>query len=516
MMIISRGMRWLLVGLFLFLHATAAQAVDTFSLDTVRGLAKDLAAQPFLDDKGQVPEILRTISYDDWRDIRYVPEKSLWRGEKLPFELQFFHPGLFYDRAVAINVIDLDEPSRLPFDTSAFNYGRNKFSAQIPAEMGYAGFRVHSAINKKSYLDEFLVFLGASYFRAVPKGQNYGLSARGLAIDTAEPTGEEFPFFKEFWIIKPGKKDKSITIYALLDSRRVTGAFKFMATPGAETTVDVESTLFLREPVTKLGIAPLTSMFIFGENSNPRLADDFRPEVHDSDGLLARFENEEWLWRPLQNPKSLAVNSFNAPNARGMGLMQRDEDYANYQDLEAHYQSRPSAWIEPKSDWGPGHLQLVQIPSPEEIHDNIVSYWVPEAVPAPGEAMNFDYRIRWASATRVESPDGKVLMTRTAKGKTETSRMFVLEFKGGKLEDLPEGAALDANVWIGEGGKLLEKRVYKNDITGAWRLVFEIEPDSASPLGMVLPDKRPIIEMRATLQHGVTPLTETWSYAVKL
>lgn len=516
MMIIPRGMHWLLGSLVLFLSATAAVA-DTFSLDTVRAMARDLAAQPFQDSKGQVPEILKTISYDDWRDIRYDPEKSLWRGEKLPFELQFFHPGLFYDRTVAINILDdKNVPNRLPFDTTAFNYGRNKFATQIPAEMGYAGFRVHAAINKKSYLDEFLVFLGASYFRAVPKGQNYGLSARGLAIDTAEASGEEFPFFKEFWIAKPGKKDKSITIFALLDSRRMTGAFKFVATPGAETAIEVESTLFPREPVAKLGIAPLTSMFIFGENSNPRLVDDFRPEVHDSDGLLARFENEEWLWRPLQNPKSLAVNVFNAPNIRGMGLMQRDENYDNYQDLEAHYQSRPSAWIEPMGDWGPGHLELVQIPSPEEIHDNIVSYWVPETPAVPGTPMNFAYRIRWASSTRVESPEGKVVMSRTAKGKAETSRMFVLEFKGGKLEDLPEGAALDANVWIGDGGKLLEKRVYKNDITGTWRLVFEIEPDSSSPLGLVLPDKRPIVEMRATLQHGVTPLTETWSYAVKL
>ncbi len=507
----------LVAGLFLFVLSSPARAqAPAFGLQDVEAMARDLAAKPFEDNQGQVPEVLRTISYDQWRDIRFAPEKSLWREDKLPFELQFFHPGLFYDRTVAINIVDKDAVTRLGFDTTAFDYGSNTFAGQIPADMGYAGFRVHSAINTKKYLDEFLVFLGASYLRAVGKGQHYGLSARGLAVDTAEASGEEFPFFKEFWVVKPGKKDKSITIYALLDSRRVTGAFRFDATPGAETVMDVESVLFLREPVARLGIAPLTSMFIFGENSNPRVSDDFRPEVHDSDGLMARFENEEWVWRPLQNPKSLAVNVFNAPNIRGMGLMQRDTDFANYLDLEARYEARPSAWVEPKGDWGPGQLYLVQIPSPEEIHDNIVSFWAPANRPEPGQPLRFDYRLRWTSPQRVTSPEGQVVFTRTAKGKREKSRLFVLEFEGGKLDDLPDDAALDANVWVGEGGKLLEKRVYRNPVTGNWRLAFEIEPDQAQGLGLVLPDKRPFIEMRAILQHGMTPLTETWTYAIKL
>lgn len=318
------GLFGFMAGLFLFLstvlsHAqTQAQTqAPGFGLQDVAAMAQALAAKPYEDNAGQVPEVLKTISYDQWRDIRFVPEKSLWRADKLPFELQFFHPGLFYDRTIAVNVVEKNVPTRLAFDTGAFDYGKNNFAAQIPTEMGYAGFRIHTAINTKNYLDEFLVFLGASYFRAVGKGQNYGLSARGLAIDTAEPSGEEFPFFKEFWIVKPGKKDKSITVYALLDSRRVAGAYRFEITTGAETVLDVESILFLREPVAKLGIAPLTSMFIFGENSNPRVSDDFRPEVHDSDGLMAAFDNNEWIWRPLQNPKSLSVNVFSAPNIRG-------------------------------------------------------------------------------------------------------------------------------------------------------------------------------------------------------
>lgn len=516
-MFIRYGLFGFMTGLFLFFFPICSMAqAPAFGLQSVATLARELAAKPFVDSKGNVPNVLKTMSYDDWRDIRFTQEKSLWRDEKLPFELQFFHPGLFYDRTVAINVVDKDVPARLTFDTSAFNYGRNKFSDQIPPEMGYAGFRIHSAINKKSYLDEFLVFLGASYFRAVGKGQHYGLSARGLAIDTGESTGEEFPFFKEFWIMKPGKKDSSIVIYALLDSPRVTGAYKFVATPGAETMMDVDSVLFLREPVKKLGIAPLTSMFIFGENTSPRVVEDFRPEVHDSDGLMAHLDNQEWIWRPLQNPKNLSINAFKAPNIRGMGLMQRDTEYANYLDLEARYEIRPSAWIEPRGDWGQGNLNLVQIPSPEEIHDNIVTFWAPEPTPVPGQPLAFNYRIRWCPPKRVDSPEGQALFTRTSKGKSDNSRLFVIEFAGGKLDDLPEDAALDANVWIGTGGKLMEKRVYRNSVNGSWRLVFEVQADAASPLAMVLPDKGPMTEMRAALNHGVTQLTETWSYAIKL
>ena len=507
----------LAAGLFLWSLAPLAGAqAHAFGLEDVEALARELASRPFVDDQRKVPQILKNISYDQWRDIRFLPAKSLWRDEKLPFELQFFHPGLFYDRTVAINVVHGNTVTRLAFDTSAFDYGRNGFADLIPADMGFAGFRVHSAINTKKYLDEFLVFLGASYFRAVGKEQQYGLSARGLAVDTAEPTGEEFPFFKEFWIVKPGRKDKEITIYALLDSRRVAGAFSFTTAPGAETVMDVRSVLFLREPVARLGIAPLTSMFIFGENSNPRFSDDFRPEVHDSDGLMAKFHNEEWIWRPLQNPRTLSVNAFNAPNLRGMGLMQRDTEFASYLDLEARYEVRPSAWIEPVGDWGPGKLHLVQIPSPEEIHDNIVTFWTPDAKPEPGKPLRFDYRLRWLQPKRVTAPEGQVVFTRTARAGGGKARLFVIEFQGGKLDELPDDSALDASVWVGEGGKLLDKRVQKNRVTGSWRLTFEIEPDASSPLTMLLPDKRPFIEMRASLHHGMTPLTETWTYAVKL
>ena len=220
-----------------------------------------------------------------------------------------------------------------------------------------------------------VTFLGASYFRGLAKGQKYGLSARGLAINTAEMIGEEFPIFKEFWLQKPKTKDKVITLYALLDSKSVSGAYRFEIIPGANTIMNIEAHLFPRENIQKIGIAPLTSMFLFGEN-NKNDFDDFRLEVHDSDGLLVHNGHGEWLWRPLDNSKKLRISSFVDNGVKGFGLLQRDRDLSNYQDFEANYQSRPSAWVEPLENWNDGYVQLVEIPSRQEIHDNIVAYWV--------------------------------------------------------------------------------------------------------------------------------------------
>src|SRR5205085_6387853 len=157
-----------------------------------------------------------------------------------------------------------------------------------------------------------------------------------------------------------------VTVYALLESQRATGAYRFDIVPGAETVVRVQARLYLRAAATQvatLGIAPLTSMFFSGENQ-PRRG-DFRPEVHDSDGLQVATGDGEWLWRPLQNPARMTVTSFAVRELRGFGLMQRDRTFSSYEDTEARYERRPSAWVRPLSDWGPGRVELVQLPTPD-------------------------------------------------------------------------------------------------------------------------------------------------------
>src|SRR5690625_3003467 len=248
----------------------------------------------------------------------------------------------------------------------------------MPDDLGFAGFKILHTLNDPDRFDEVLSFLGASYFRALGADQHYGLSARGLAIDTGNTSkGEEFPRFTKFWLVDPGKGGSRMVIYALLDSPSVTGAYKFVLKPGNTTKISVEETLYTRKAIDKLGIAPLTSMFTWGENSLSRLQ-DYRPEAHDSDGLLIASEDGEWLWRPLVDPQKLWMHQYDANHVRGFGLMQRDRNFDHYQDLGLEYEKRPSAWIEPKGDWGDGHLELVEIPSDSEMNDNIALYWVPK------------------------------------------------------------------------------------------------------------------------------------------
>jgi glucans biosynthesis protein len=500
--------------------ATKPAAVLTFRFDDVVAKAKELAAQPFQDSKATAPDFLFKATYDQWRDIRFETEKSLWRSEKLPFEVQFFHLGFFYDHPVKINVADAKGVEPITFSTDLFNYGANDFKAKLPDTLGFAGFRLHYPINRKDYRDEVAVFLGASYFRAVGKNMGYGLSARGLAVDTALDSGEEFPYFKEYWLVKPSPKDKEMVVYALLDSVSLSGAYKFIVRPGEATLIKVEATIFRRREVGKLGIAPLTSMFLYAENTNQRPIDDFRPEIHDSDGLLIADGTGEIIWRPLVNPKRLLVNAFQLTNPKGFGLLQRDLDFDHYQDLEARYDKRPSVWIAPVGEWGKGHVELIQIPSGSEIDDNIVSFWVPASLPDVKDPISFAYDMSWYFPADDPNAGGYVSATRTGMVRDKNLRLFVIDFKGGKLDKLPEvlpvGAPLEGLVTVGGGARIVEKHLVKNDPNGGWRLVFQLESDDQGPLDKVLPKPKnqPSLEMRAYLKEGQDILTETWSYGL--
>lgn len=495
--------------------ATAQAAAKPFSFEDVEQAAKDLAAVPF-QAPPPIPEALRKLDYDTWRNIRFIPDRAFWKKSNAPYELQFFHPGFLYDRTVKLHVLDGGKAEPLVVTKAMFDYSQVKELAdQLPTEIGAAGFRVHTAINTAAYLDECVVFLGASYFRAVAKGQAYGLSARGLAINTAEPEGEEFPWFREFWIVKPapGKAAKGLTIYALLDSDSLTGAYAFTITPGRETVMDVTSRIYARTPIKKLGIAPLTSMFLYGENSLPGSRMDWRPEVHDSDGLLVHFGSGEWLWRPAQNPANLLTNSFEADNLKGFGLLQRDTDFNNYQDTEARYEKRPSLWIEPRGDWGPGRVEMVLIPSEQEIHDNVVAYFSPKEPAAPGKPLRFDYRMRWLEAPAALPPGVRTTATRSSQP-DKNSRFFVVDFLGDRLPALKAEAKAEAVISVGPGAKLLSQQCFRNPVTGGFRLTFTIGFEGGSTLQDILPEKRGAIELRAFLKFDDKSVSETWSYAV--
>jgi len=494
-----------LLSLALSVALLAARGAWAFNFDDVAHRAQELAASPYKRGAG-LPKELQAIDYDRYRDIRYKPERFAWRGAKLPFELAFFHQGWFFDQPVRIHEITGDGLREFRFDPDAFDYGANKLDPAKLRELklGFAGFRVHYPINSPKYNDEVLVFLGASYFRALGKGQRYGASARGLAIDTALPSGEEFPRFVEFWIERPAPGAQALVVYALLDSRRATGAYRFVLRPGADTALDVKARLFMREKVGKLALAPLTSMFLFGENQRPP-HEDYRPEVHDSDGLSIHSAEGEWVWRPLVNPRRLLVTSFALKSPRGFGLMQRDRDYAHYEDTEVRHELRPSVWVAPRGDWGPGRVELVQIPVADESNDNIVAYWVPDQAPSLKEPYEFEYRLLWQKDAEMRPPQAWVSQTRRGRGyarKPDGSVSFVIDWEGPALKQLGEDPKVEAVISSDGNGRLLETNGWRNEVTGGWRTTVRMRRvDEAKP-----------VELRAFLRHGGNAISETWSY----
>lgn len=484
------------------------QAPDFFA--TVAAQAEERARTPYAPPAAELPPELASLDYDGYRDIRFRAASSLWRDAQLPFEAQFFHRGLYQREGVRIHEIVAEGARPLPYRNGDYDFGRNRVAPQSWGDLGHAGFRIHYPLNGAQYKDELVVFLGASYFRALGAGQGYGLSARGLAIDTVGGSGEEFPRFTDFWLQRPAADARELSVYALLDSPRATGAYRFDVLPGAETVVRVRARLFLRagtKPVATLGIAPLTSMFFSGENQ-PRPG-DFRPEVHDSDGLLVATGTGEWLWRPLQNPKQPTVTSFAADGLRGFGLMQRDRAFASYEDTEARYERRPSAWVRPTSDWGPGRVELVQLPTPDETHDNIVAYWVPARLPAPGEPLDLAYEIAWQGDAQAQPPGSRVVQSRRGMGYTRLSPMelsgqvqYVLDFEGPALAALPAGAPVRAVVTADGNGRVLEQNAYPHPAGSRWRLTLRVQK---------LDPSRPV-ELRAFLQQEQNVLSETWTH----
>ncbi len=361
-------------ALLAFLSST--HTASAFDFDDVAALARRKARAPYKPPDGAQPAELEALNYDEYRDIRFRPDRAIWRAEDLPFDVMFFHRGKQNER-VRMNEVVADKARHLPYDRADFSFGKNTLSPETWGDLDYAGLRVHYHLNGPQYKDELIVFLGTSYFRALAAGTRYGLSARGLAVDTVGGQGEEFPSFIEFWMVKPTPDARTLRLFALLDSPRVSGAYQFDVVPGDETVVEVRTRLYLRAPVGTLGIAPLTSMYQFGENQPHRI--DFRPEVHDSDGLMVATGAGEWLWRPLLNPRETLTTSFSMRDLKGFGLMQRDRSFTSYEDTEARYELRPSAWVEPTGSWGPGRVELVQLYTPDETNDNIVAYWVPRA-----------------------------------------------------------------------------------------------------------------------------------------
>lgn len=473
-----------------------AKAAAAFSELGVRVLARDLARRRYRPPP-KLPAALSGLSYSQYRSIRFRKDQAIWRGQGVGLELEMFAPGSVYDGPVRIDVVERGQARQIPFDPALFTWNLAEQGEAAAAGAAFSGFRAHGPLNRPDYLDEFLVFQGASYFRAVAKGQAYGISARGLALKTAQPEGEEFPAFRRFWIERPRSGAESFVVHALLDSPSVTGAYRFGIYPGETTVMEVNAILYPRRELTHVGAAPLTSMFFYGWLDRSK-ADDFRPEVHDSDGLAILTGTGERLWRPLANPRTLQLSAFVDYNPRGFGLIQRARRFERYEDLEAAYERRPSLWVEPKGDWGAGHVELVEIPTESEVHDNIAAYWRPSNSLKAGQSVELAYTLRWGADVPADPASARVAQSRAGR-RGEATRLFVVDYVGGPLQ-AKAAAALEVRAWSSAG--VLSAPVVQPGPHGQGaRISFKFEPGDAT-----------VAELRLEPRLAGARAGETWLY----
>lgn len=483
--------------------AVLAEDGQAFDLAWLKGHARALAGRPYVSHQGELPKALRDIGWDDYQRIQFKSEKSLWRQEDLPFQARLFHLGLYFQTPVHLHEVVDGQARAIRYDAGMFKYSGQQRLGRLPADLGYAGFRLLFHTNFEL---DIAAFLGASYFRAVGEEKQYGLSARGLAIDTGLPRPEEFPMFTAYWLERPRKDSNKVTVYALLDSPSTTGAYVFDIVPGKSLVMDVDVALYPRKPIERLGIAPLTSMYQYGENDR-RMAWDWRPEIHDTDGLQLWTGAGEWLWRPLVNPTGVRVNSHFDHNPRGFGLLQRDRSFDHYQDDGVFYEKRPSLWVEPKGNWGKGAVQLVEIPTVDETFDNIVAFWNPEEKVQPGKEYLLSYRLHWGGIPPAVPPLATVQATRTGLGgvvgqkRKYFSWRFAVDFAGGALAMMEGNPKVEAVISASRG---------KVEVTSArplaalkgYRAMFDLVPD----------DSTEPINLRLYLKLGSQTLSETWLY----
>ncbi|MFG1411879.1 glucan biosynthesis protein G [Xanthobacter sp. VTT E-85241] len=467
-----------------------------FDAYTVRQLARERAAKPYKAGDQKLPSQLDKLSYDDYRNIRFKPDKALWRGEKLPFQLQMFHRGFLFRDRVDISIVADGKARPLAYSPDLFNFEHNVAAPDPKDNLGFSGFRLHAPINRPDYFDEVAAFQGASYFRAVGKGQVYGTSARGLSVKTGDPGGEEFPLFVAYWIERPRPDTDSVVVHALLDSPSAAAAFRFTIRPGDPTAMAVEMTLYPRTDMEQAGIATLTSMFFFAPNDRNDV-DDFRPAVRDAEGLAIVNGRGERLWRPLTNPKRLQVSQFMDSNLRGFGLMQRQRSFFDYQDLEARYEKRPSVWVEPIGDWGEGAVHLIEIPTREEVHDNVVTYWRPKEPLRKGGEYAFTYRLYWAWDHAEAAPPARFGATRS--GAASGGRLFVVDVVGDTLKDM-DITTLRADVST-SAGTVKDVVLQPNPDIQGWRLSFVLDPQNAE-----------LAELRAQILRDTDVVSEVWVY----
>ncbi len=475
--------------------ADSANQPTPFGPNTVLDLSRALAKKPYEAPKTTLPDPFNNLTYDQYVAIRPKPGAAIWSGDNVGFAIEPLHRGFVFSTPMDIYVVEGGFARKLTYDSSAFDFGKLVIPANLP-DIGFSGFRVLRTSEGGSY--EVALYQGASFFRAAARGQNFGVTARGLSIRTAEPQGEEFPIFRSVWIEKPTLTDSVLVIHALLDSPSLTGAYRFTLRPGEATIIDTEMTLTTRAAVDHFGLSAMSGTYVFGPLDHKR-PDDIRPMVHEVDGLQMLTGKGEWVWRPISNRNTLQISAFSDSNPRGFGLLQRDRSFEDYQDDDAHWEVRPSLWIEPIGDWADGEVRLVEIPSDSENNDNIIAYWRPRASLAANAEIAYAYRQFWSWTPPARPPLATVVESREGKVGAKWRR-FLVEFSSDafanpeRLDQIKPNAAANP-------GRITGVRSFPSKERKTFRVVFDLEPTSDG-----------VSELRLVLEADGKPASETWLY----
>jgi glucans biosynthesis protein len=479
------------------------------SFDELKARAQAMARSPYVETPRPSPAVLEQIDYDAHGKIKFKTDLALWAQGPSEFPVTFFHLGRFFQRPVRMHAVEGGRSREILYDSAYFDMPADSPAHRLPANSGFAGFRFQeSRTGKLNWrTNDWVAFLGGTYFRAIGELFQYGLSARGLAVDTAvHAKVEEFPDFTHVYFETPQPGSDTVTVCALMDSVSVAGAFRFVMRRAAAVIIDVEKALYMRRDVGRFGIAPLTSMYWYSEKAK-QTAIDWRPEIHDSDGLAIWTGTGERIWRPLNNPPRIITSAFADENPKGFGLLQRDRSFDHYLD-GVYYDRRPSLWVEPRGSWGKGSVQLVELPTDDEIHDNIVAMWVPAEPVRAGQSFELAYRTTWAAEEPFPTPLARCVATRLGNGghagttRPKGVRKFMVEFSGEPLTKLAKGEIPTPVLWTsrGEFSNAVAEAV-PNDVPGHWRTHFDLAVTGTEP-----------VEMRCYLRIGDRVLSETWLY----
>jgi periplasmic glucans biosynthesis protein len=500
-----------------------------FGFEQVDKLAADHAKAPYVPMPNLLPPQLQKLTPQQEAGIFWKDTYRLWRKKGLPFQVDFYHLSKAFPFAPQIDTVDRKGAHLLAYSPSFFNFSGLTFNPPLPNNLGYAGFylRYPNMIqgSKPGSLDGFFTTQGGSYYRAIARDQVYGLSARGLAINTAVPgkngergKTEEFPFFTQWWLHEPAPNATEEVIDALLDSPSVAGAYEFHIRPGDRTAVDVHASLYFRKDVTQIGFAPFSSMYLFGENAKDHHGDTFHPEIHDSDGLLIDNGHGEWSWQPLQQQRMQQFYPIDEDNPAGFGLLQRDRQFDHYQDKDLLYNVRPSAWIVPQGNWGKGKVTLFQLPSDTKDTDNVILFWQPEHLPKAGDHVTLDYTVEFymndaerpplaytrstlinepapppappplppgappippnpAPSSTPARPAAAPSPATPKPGDPTVPVQFVIDFVGNGIENLPANQPPDLDLSADPPETILrDKSVEKNGYDNSWRVTFTVDP----------------------------------------